>query len=144
MSSKPDTYLARDLAVAAMRLVRRLRLRHVSDRIPVAQLSILTTVFREGPMTTGELAVRERIKPPSISRSSHALVEMGLLERVPHATDRRQVLLTLTDAGAAMAREDVAERERVLAEQLGELTPEQRERLAEAAAILTDIVQRAE
>lgn len=127
-----------------MRLTRRLRLRHVSDRIPVAQLSILTTIFREGPLTTGELAVRERIKPPSISRSSHALVEMGLLKRVPHATDRRQVVLTLTEEGARVAAEDVAARERVLADQLSSLSPEQRTVLAEASSILIGIVERVE
>ncbi len=127
-----------------MRLTRRLRLRHVSDRIPVAQLSILTTIFREGPLTTGELAVRERIKPPSISRSSHALVEMGLLERVPHATDRRQVVLTLTEEGARVAAEDVAARERVLADQLSSLTPAQRTVLAEASTIMIGIVERVE
>nr|WP_296769915.1 MarR family transcriptional regulator [Rhodococcus sp. (in: high G+C Gram-positive bacteria)] len=144
MSSESDTHLARDLSVSAMRLTRRLRLRHVSDRIPVAQLSILTTIFREGPLTTGELAVRERIKPPSISRSSHALVEMGLLERVPHATDRRQVVLTLTEEGARVAAEDVAARERVLADQLSSLTPAQRTVLAEASTIMIGIVERVE
>ncbi len=127
-----------------MRLNRQLRLRHSSDRIPVAQLSILTTLLREGPLTTGELALRERIKPPSISRSSHALFEIGLVERVPHATDGRQVLLTLTAEGRRMAMEDVAERERALAEQLTSLTDDQRNTLARAAEILTEIVERAE
>ena len=69
---------------------------------------------------------------------------MGLLERVPHASDRRQVLLTLTDAGRVMAGEDVAARERDLADQLGALTPEQRETLSRAAEIMTSIVERAE
>ena len=95
-------------------------------------------------MTTGELAMRERIKPPSISRSSHALVQMGLLERVSHATDRRQVLLTLTERGRIMASEDIAERERLLADQLGALTPQQRETLARAADIVNSIVERVE
>lgn len=92
-------------------------------------------------MTTGELAVRERIKPPSVSRSSHALVESGLICRVPHPTDGRQVVLQLTDTGTAAAREEVAAREIALAEQLDELTPEQRETLAAAARILTQIVE---
>jgi DNA-binding MarR family transcriptional regulator len=139
-----DPHLARDLSVMAMRLNRQLRLRHSSDRIPVAHLSILTTLFREGPTTTGDLAVRERIKPPSISRSSAALLEMGLIERVPHPTDGRQVLLTLTDAGRRVALEDVAAREKVLADQLAELTDEQRATLAAAADILNGIVERAD
>lgn len=95
-------------------------------------------------MTTGDLAARERIKPPSVSRSSHALVESGLLERVPHATDRRQVVLKLTDPGRAMASGDVAGRERVLAQRLGDLTEDQRETLARAAEIMTAIVERVE
>lgn len=95
-------------------------------------------------MTTRELASRERIKPPSVSRSSHALVEMGLLERVPHPTDRRQVLLTLTQAGRRIASDDVAERERVLAEQLESLTDSQRGALAKASDILIRMVERVE
>ncbi|OZE34002.1 MULTISPECIES: MarR family winged helix-turn-helix transcriptional regulator [unclassified Rhodococcus (in: high G+C Gram-positive bacteria)] len=142
MSDLPDSRLARDLSVSAMRLNRRLRLRHSSDRWPVAQLSILTTLLREGPMTTGELAARERIKPPSVSRSSHALVELGLMSREPHPTDGRQVVLLLTDAGTATARQEVAAREIALAEQLDELTPQQRQTLAAAARILTEIVER--
>ncbi|SNT02479.1 DNA-binding transcriptional regulator, MarR family [Rhodococcoides kyotonense] len=128
----------------AMRLNRQLRLRHASDRLPVAHLSILTTLFREGPTTTGELAVRERIKPPSISRSSHTLVEMGLIERVPHPTDGRQVLLTLTDEGRRVAMEDVAAREQVLAAQVAKLTDDQRVTLARSVDILTEIVERAD
>ena len=123
-----------------MRLVRRLRLPHAGDTVPVAQLSILTAILRDGPMTTGELAMRERIKPPS----SHALAQMGLLERVSHATDRRQVLLTLTERGRIMASEDIAERELLLADQLGALTPQQRETLARAADIVNSIVERVE
>ncbi|OZF00737.1 MarR family transcriptional regulator [Rhodococcus sp. 15-2388-1-1a] len=142
MSDLPDSRLARDLSVSAMRLNRRLRLRHSSDRLPVAHLSILTTLLREGPMTTGELAARERIKPPSVSRSSHALVESGLMCREPHPTDGRQVVLRLTDAGTATARQEVAAREKALAEQLDALTPQQRETLAAAARILTQIVER--
>ncbi|KZF07246.1 MarR family winged helix-turn-helix transcriptional regulator [Rhodococcus sp. EPR-147] len=142
MSDLPDSRLARDLSVSAMRLNRRLRLRHSSDRLPVAQLSILTTLLREGPMTTGELAARERIKPPSVSRSSHALVELGLMNREPHPTDGRQVVLLLTDAGTATARQEVAAREIALAEQLDELTPQQRQTLAAAARILTEVVER--
>lgn len=137
-------HLARDLSVSALRLNRRLRLRHSADKIPVAQLSILATIFREGPMTTGDLAERERIKPPSISRSSHTLVEMGLLERHPHSSDRRQMLLALTETGRRMASGEVAERERVLAERLGELSESQRATLSDAARILTAIVERNE
>lgn len=141
VSDLPDSGLARDLSVSAMRLNRRLRLRHSSDRLPVAQLSILTTLLREGPMTTGELAARERIKPPSVSRSSHTLVESGLISRAPHPTDGRQVVLQLTDTGTAAAREEVAAREIALAEQLENLTAQERETLAAAAGILAEIVE---
>jgi DNA-binding MarR family transcriptional regulator len=142
VSDLPDSQLARDLSVSAMRLNRRLRLRHSSDRLPVAQLSILTTLLREGPMTTGELASRERIKPPSVSRSSHQLVEAGLIVREPHPTDGRQVVLQLTEAGVATARDEVASREIALAEQLDELSARQRETLAAASAILIELVDR--
>lgn len=93
-------------------------------------------------MTTGELAGRERIKPPSISRSSHTLEQLGLIVRAPHATDGRQVLLDLSEAGRALARDDAASRESVLAEQLGELDDEQRRTLGEAVRIIEQIVEK--
>jgi hypothetical protein len=40
--------------------------------------------------------------------------------------------------------EDIAERERLLADQLGALTPQQRETLARAADIVNSIVERVE
>lgn len=92
-------------------------------------------------MTTGELAARERIKPPSVSRSSHTLVEAGLVYRTPHPTDGRQVVLQLTNTGTATAQDEVASREIALAEQLDDLTQQERATLAAAARILTEIVE---
>src|SRR5690606_39806382 len=61
-------------------------------RPPTSTLFPYTTLFRS-------LAAHERVRPPSMTRAVNALAEMGLVEKGEHATDRRQVVVRLTDAG---------------------------------------------
>jgi DNA-binding MarR family transcriptional regulator len=76
-----------------------------------------------------------------MSRTINALVEMGLVQREPHPTDRRQVLVSITEAGEAEVRETRRRRTEWLAQRLATLTPEDRETLARAARIFRTVVQ---
>jgi DNA-binding MarR family transcriptional regulator len=64
------------------------------------------------------------------------LEERGLVERTPHATDGRQVVLDLTAAGRALVTESRRLREAWLAGKLATLTDAERATLVDAAAIL--------
>ncbi len=73
----------------------------------------------EGPLPQSALSERALVDAPNVSRLVDALVERGLVERTPSATDRRVKLIEVTDAGSALAGRLLAaaqhERHRVFA-----------------------------
>lgn len=97
-----DDRLANDLSLAVVRLARQLRFRRPDSPVSLTQLSALATLAKDGPMTPGALATRERVRPPSMTRVIASLVELGLVERSSHPDDRRQVLVAVSPAGAEL------------------------------------------
>src|SRR4051794_39111296 len=87
-----DARLASDLSLAVLRLARQLRFRRPDSPVSLSQLSALATLGKEGPMTPGALAFRERVRPPSMTRVIASLCELGFVDRGPHPDDGRQVL----------------------------------------------------
>ena len=83
------------LRLALLRLARRLRQEHAGDLTP-SQLSALSCIEREGPVSLRDLAEMERVQPPSISRIVGALEGEGWVERIADTEDRRVVLITAT------------------------------------------------
>ena len=138
MTSRPltDTALASALRLSVMRLARRLRSERADTALTLSQLAALATLDRSGPLTPGELAALERVRPPQATRLVASLVAAGLVDRADHPTDGRQVLLSLSPDGAALVREDRRRRDAWLAQRLRALDPEDRRVLREAAAVL--------
>ncbi|MDP4675434.1 MAG: MarR family winged helix-turn-helix transcriptional regulator [Actinomycetes bacterium] len=132
--------VSHELQVAVMRLARRLRAERADHGLTLSQLSVLTGLQRHGSMTPGELAAHERVRPPSMTRTVAALVDLGLIERAPHPDDGRQVLLTLNEQGQVLLAADRAQREAWLARQLKELSVGDRRTLADAAVIMDRLV----
>ena len=131
--------LAAELRVALMKSVRRLRAEKSDADLTDAQYSVLAVLDRLGPRTPGEIAAVERVQPPSMTRTVAALAELGLVRRDEHPADRRQVLVTLTEAGAATVRETRKRRDAWLARRLAALAPDERDVLTRAAEILRRI-----
>ena len=131
-----DAQLASGMRLAVMRLARRMRAERADTDLTVSQLAALATVERHGPLTPGELAAHERVRPPSMTKIVTPLEQSGLLVRSPHPTDGRQVLLAITPAGTALLREDRRRREAWLARQLGELDAADVEVLRRAVTVL--------
>ncbi|WP_345437158.1 MarR family transcriptional regulator [Actinoallomurus vinaceus] len=127
--------LAAALRVSVSRLSRRMRAQ-AGQSLSVTQLAALGAVSRHGALTPGELAEHEKVQPPSMTRVIAALEERGLLTRSPHPTDRRQVILSVTEEGEKLLKEERRRKEAWLAQRLAELTPEEREILRQAAPIL--------
>jgi len=119
-----------------MRLARRLRSERSSEGLTVSQLSVLGILDRDGPLSPTQLALLEKVQPPSITRIIAALEELGLVQRAPHQTDRRQCVIALTDRGIGLLAEDRSRRQAWLVERLEELSEADREVLRNAAPIL--------
>jgi DNA-binding MarR family transcriptional regulator len=137
---RTDAGLASSLRMSVMRLGRRLRVERSGDDLTLNQLAVIGTLHRCGPLTPGELASIENVKPPSMTRIVDKLVESALVTRVPHPTDGRQVVVDLTDAARLVIENDRRRRDAWLAQRLGALTPEQRELLRRVAPILDELV----
>jgi DNA-binding MarR family transcriptional regulator len=131
-----DAALASALRVSLARLNRRLRKQAAGHALTPTQLAILSSVERNGSMTPGELAEREKVQPPSMTRVIAKLEERGLLARSPHPTDRRQVTVSVTEAGTSLLKEERRLKEAWLHQRIKELTPGERASLRAAAPIL--------
>lgn len=95
-------------------------------------------------MTPGALAAKERVQPPSMTRVIASLSEMDLVERNPHPTDGRQIIVSLSDAGRALIADENQAREAWMTDQLSQLTPSQVGVLREAVGIMKQIVDESE
>lgn len=63
------------------------------------QCTVLTELGRSGPITLAALSKRIGFDKSWTSRAVENLVQEGLVEKVPSATDRRTVRLSLSPAG---------------------------------------------
>ncbi len=136
--SRTDSGLASSLRVSVAMLTRRLRSERdpENELLPVGQLSVLGALFRNGECSVGELAALERVQPPSMTRTVNCLVDGGYVDRRAHDTDRRQVVVALSEQGKETLAADRKRRDAWLARRLRELTPDQRHVLREAAPII--------
>jgi DNA-binding MarR family transcriptional regulator len=135
------------MRISISRLARRLR---VEQRIGSGgpdpalsdiQLAALSALERHETMTPGELADYEKVQPPSMTRVIAVLEERGLVRRSAHPTDRRQVVLTVTDEGRALVDRVRRRKEAWLTLRMQELSPEEVEILRAAAPILEKLSQ---
>ena len=135
---KPPGGLASRLRVTLLRSSRRLRAER-AGRLSDAHGSVLGAVVAHGPFTPGELAAREHVRPPSMTRTIKALETDGLVRRTEHPTDRRQVLVEATEAGREYVAETRRRRDQWLSRRLAALTVEERSTLSQAEEILRRI-----
>src|SRR5262249_57310917 len=101
--STSDAGLATSLRISVSRLARRMRAERIAQglqpELSDTQLAALAALEKHTAMTPGELADHEKVQPPSITRVIASLEERGLIRRMQHPSDRRQVVLTVTDQG---------------------------------------------
>jgi DNA-binding MarR family transcriptional regulator len=136
--TEPLAEVASRLRMAVMRLSRRLR-QHAPGGITPSQLSALTTVVAEGRITLSQLAVAERVQPPSITRVVDVLVTDGYATRTQSEEDRRVAWVEPTPTGRALVEAVRQQRDAYLAKRLSTLSPEDVAVLARAAALLEEL-----
>lgn len=127
--------LAARVRLAVGRLSRRLA-RGDGHGFSQGQLSAVVTVEAHGPLTLGELASREGVAPPTVTRLVQGLTEAGLLTRQSDPADRRASLVTVSRQGRELLARLRGERTAQLACRLAALSPEERALLAAALPVL--------
>ncbi len=139
-SEGTEAETAARLRLAVTRLHRRLRQQSAGD-MTASQASALASVDRLGSPTLGELAARELVQPPSLTRVVAALEDRGLVTRVVDPGDRRVVRLSATRAGLAVLEERRSLRDAYIARRLQELPAEDRRALPGLTALLEQLAE---
>ncbi|HEX4060893.1 MAG TPA: MarR family transcriptional regulator [Streptosporangiaceae bacterium] len=142
--TRSDAGLATALRISLSRLARRLRVERQAEGLASlsdTQLAALAVLEKHTVMTPGELAEHEKVQPPSMTRVIAVLEERKLVMRAPHPTDRRQVVLSVTEEGRALVVQARRRRDAWLAKRLKELTPDERAVLRAAAPVLEKLSQ---
>jgi DNA-binding MarR family transcriptional regulator len=134
--SADDRSLTSRLRLSVMRLNRRLRAQRTNASVTLSQISALSSLHKCGPMTPGELAAREGVQPPSMTRVISALEDLGYISKRAHPNDGRQVIVELTEQGLGYIEADISAREAWLDARLSELDESERETLTRAADII--------
>jgi DNA-binding MarR family transcriptional regulator len=135
----PGAELAARLRVAVGRLQRQLRRGAVGD-LTLSQISALVSLEQHGPLRAGDLAIRESVSAPTMTRILAVLEERGLVAREVDPADRRASSVQLTPAGAEMLATLRRERTAFLADRLTQLDEKERLRLADAVDVLEQLV----
>jgi DNA-binding MarR family transcriptional regulator len=71
---------------------------------PRYEALMLVFYSRRGMLPLGKMGDRLQVHRASVTNVVDRLVEQGLMERVPHETDRRTVLAAITPEGRRVAR----------------------------------------
>ena len=100
LADKPDPKVLADaLHSAAIHLLRTLRKEDDASGLSAPRLSALSVVVFGGPLTLGQLARAEQVKPPTMTRIVTGLERAGLVERVDDSSDRRLTRIRATPKG---------------------------------------------
>ena len=145
-TTRTDAGLATALRISVSRLARRLRAQRTTSGMTEAtlsetQLAALSALDKHHAMTPGELADHEKVQPPSMTRVIAVLVERNLVGRSPHPTDRRQVILTVTEEGHALVQRVRRRKDAWLSRRMAELSDAERDVLRAAVPILEKLSQ---
>jgi DNA-binding MarR family transcriptional regulator len=108
----------------ATRLIRIARSTHKEHSLSSAQYSVLALLNEKPGSSVVELARREGVAHPTMSRLIAGLIKMGIVSRAPDLTDKRSRLLRLTPAGQRLYQEVAERRVALFRMLLSQLRPE--------------------
>jgi DNA-binding MarR family transcriptional regulator len=98
--STTNTYeVAASLRSTVTRLIRQLRKQNITSDFSNAELLTMGLLDQHGKLLPSELAEMERISAQAISQIVNRLAEAGCVDRVADETDRRKLVISLTEKG---------------------------------------------
>ena len=132
--------LAHRLRPVIARTSRRLRQEGGAELSPTLTAA-LATIERHGPLTPSELAARERVQRPTVTRLVARLEADGLVARTAAPADGRSTLVAVTAEGRALLDQMRTRKDAFLARRLEALGAHERAVLERAAAILERMLE---
>ena len=121
---------------AAIQLLRSLRRQDDRWGLSAPRLSALSVVVFAGPITLGELARLEQVRPPTMTKLVQALEAAHLVTRSTDRKDRRVTWITATSRGRTLLLKGRDARVKALTTALGSLSSEERDTLDNAGSLI--------
>src|SRR5258707_14050 len=128
--------IADRLHSVAIHLLRFVRQQDVLSGEGPARLSALSVLVFGGPMTLGQLAAAEQVKPPTMSRIVTGLERSGLAQIDADSRDARRIRVSVTAKGERLLQAARQRRILVLAEVLGGMKEAELSLVRQAAEII--------
>lgn len=126
--------IVRALSLAGRDLAR-------SHDLTVAQLLCLRVLKDAGMLTAGSLATALSLSPQTVTGLLDRLHVRGLIERTRSETDRRQVLIRLSEAGEHLLATTAPSLQDRFVERFSALPAARRRTLAEALAAIVSLLE---
>ena len=123
-------------------LVRRVRAAAASHELSLAESAVLSRLAKEGRATTAELARAESVRPQSMATTLAGLEERGLIERKPHPSDGRQLLIGITAAGSALRNSALQAKHAWLSEAIAQLDEGEQQTLFSAGELIRRLAEK--
>ena len=133
--------LADRLHSSAIHLLRAVRKRDAESGEGPARLSALSVLVFGGPMTLGQLAAVEQVKPPTMSRIVAGLERSGLAKRIGDREDARRIKVHATAKGKRLLQAARERRIESLTERLAKLEERELKVLDAAATIVAEALK---
>jgi DNA-binding MarR family transcriptional regulator len=105
--------------------------------ITLPQMHTLEILGQQSPLRMKELAAKMGVTTGTLTVNIDRLEKQGLVTRIPHATDRRSILVALTAAGEKLHREHHEHHLHLTRELRAALTPEETEQFESILAKLS-------
>jgi DNA-binding MarR family transcriptional regulator len=130
-----ETVQATLIASRALMGVMARSMASVLEQITLPQFRVLVLLSSSGPLRTGALAERTGVHASTLTRTADRLVRSGWVRRVENPLSRREVLIELTDTGAALVTEVSERRAAEIARILSRVPAEQRQKILAGLSI---------
>jgi DNA-binding MarR family transcriptional regulator len=139
MRTDTDLAAARRIRLGVAAYNERIRAERAGV-LTLAQTAVLGQLHRHGAMTPGEMADRLKVLPQTLTRVLAALQGRALIARTPDPSDGRQSLVTITETGRDLLRDEMHPRDVFAASLIArELTAAERDLLTIAAGLLEQL-----
>jgi DNA-binding MarR family transcriptional regulator len=104
----------------------------VNEEVTLPQFRTLVVLGTRGPKTVSALADHLAVHASTMTRMCNRLVARGLVVRVPSASDRREVVITLSTSGTGLVDQVMHARRREIDAVVRRLTAEERDAVVTA------------
>ena len=140
-STAGDADAVTDAVLTASRLLVAVSVRSIAavdESITLAQFRLLVVLSTRGAVNLSMLADQLGVNPSTATRMIDRLIAAGLVSRETSPTSRREVVVALTEDGAAAVRQVTARRRKEIAKIVGRMPSKHRHGLVDALGAFAD------